>query len=112
MRTRATTRSRTSSPTCRCALPATSCSRMATERGSGLYVPRSLRDLVAAPLLGDLQVRREPHVAVPLDVGDQLVEHRDPRMASDAKRVDHEQKAAADPIGAVELRLPDLEHLA
>jgi D-xylose transport system ATP-binding protein len=40
-----------------------------------------------------------------------LVEHRDPRVAPDAERVHDEQEAAADLVGAVELGLPDLEHL-
>src|SRR5581483_740267 len=77
-----------------------------------LRIPGPLGDLVSTPLLRNIEVRREPNVIEAPDVGDQLVEQGDPRMAPDAERVDYEQEAAPGAAGAVELGLPDLEHLA
>jgi hypothetical protein len=53
----------------------------------------------------------EPDVREALDVLDQLVEQGDPRVPADAEGVHDEQEAAADPVRAVELGLPDLQHL-
>src|SRR5437667_6706527 len=53
----------------------------------------------------------DPDVGGALDVRDELVEHRDARVPADAERMDDEKEAAADAVGALELRLPDLEHL-
>src|SRR5262245_5410756 len=74
-------------------------------------LPHALLDLQAPPVVGHVEVRREPHVGEGPDVLDQLVEHRDPRVSPDAERMHDEQKAAAGRVRAVELRLPDLEHL-
>src|SRR5581483_12476726 len=81
----------------------------AAEPGGGL--PRTLLHLQAAPLLRHVEMRREPDVGERLDVPDQLVEHRDARVAADAEGMDDEEEAPAGGVRAVVLRLPDLEHL-
>ena len=60
---------------------------------------------------GTTLVLLEPDVAEALDVGDELVEHRDPRVPADAERMHDEQEAAAHAVRPVEFGLPDLEHL-
>src|SRR5262249_7320203 len=74
-------------------------------------VPAAGLLLRAPPFACDVEVVRDPDAIEALDPRQELVQHRDARMASDAKGMHDEQEAAVDAVRALDLRLPDLEHL-
>src|SRR5918996_2456790 len=76
-----------------------------------LDVPASLLGLHPPPLCRDVEMVCEPDVREALHVPEQLVEHRDARVPADAEGVHDEQEAATCSVGAVELPLPDLQHV-
>src|SRR5918992_456384 len=65
-----------------------------------LDVPGSLLGLHPLPLSRDIEMAREPDVREALHVPEQLVQHRDARVPSDAKGVHDEKEAAAHSVGA------------
>src|SRR5512145_1679950 len=66
---------------------------------------------LAEIVLGDLDGPRDPHVALAQDVLDQSLDHPHARWPPDDLWMPHQVEEAALLVRALELLLPDLEHV-